>query len=239
MGGEYYYATYSDDNDDGVSDWSRYDSYIEAALPAGEYYAVATNYNSADNGGTGDFYVEFYINEPAAPKLIVSTAADVEFVDAAGVSEIEARTALAAVNLTATDNANETFAINNNPFGWLQITYYGDVHAWQYVNFSIACYEFGTNYMGAAVAVRTTSGLDKIGLPNLNLYPNPAVERITLSGLNGGEQISIIDLNGKIAAMQQALSQETSINVSSLPQGAYLVAVKYNGKLGVVKFIKE
>ncbi|MDR2683934.1 MAG: T9SS type A sorting domain-containing protein [Prevotellaceae bacterium] len=243
--GNYVLVDYNDDyyHDNGNvnSNWSSYDSYIDGTLPAGEYWLVATNFRSANDGGAGSFYIEFYTNQPAAPKQIVSTAADVEYISvAADASDLDVKAALTSVNLTATDNTGETFAINNNPFGWTEITIYNNSSAriWEYINISVACYEIAENYTPATVSVRT-SGLDETGLPDLKLYPNPALEQITISGLNGGERISIVDLNGKIMQTQNSALQETSINVSALVQGTYIVTVQNNGKLGVLKFVKK
>lgn len=61
---------------------------------------------------------------------------------------------------------------------------------------------------------------------HLNVYPNPATDLLTISGLNYDEnaKISIVDLNGKVMLSKNAFGQ-TSMDISSLKPGLYLLRV--------------
>jgi hypothetical protein len=73
----------------------------------------------------------------------------------------------------------------------------------------------------------------------LKLYPNPAVEQITLSGLQGGELITILDLNGRVLSRITGIGDTQSFNVSSLSKGIYLLTIQAKGQMSVMKFVKN
>jgi len=76
---------------------------------------------------------------------------------------------------------------------------------------------------------------DNKGKSSLFLFPNPVKTNLTLSGVTEGATINLIDMNGRL--LQSIITQDDTadINVSSLPQGSYLLQV---GKQ-VIKFIKQ
>ncbi|MDR1343019.1 MAG: Ig-like domain-containing protein [Prevotellaceae bacterium] len=57
------------------------------------------------------------------------------------------------------------------------------------------------------------------------LYPNPASDFVTVSGLGGGEAISVIDAGGSLLFTRRATSDKESIAVGTLPSGIYYVQV--------------
>lgn len=73
---------------------------------------------------------------------------------------------------------------------------------------------------------------------NFNMYPNPATDVLNISSNNGSEikEIKITDLTGKKI---KSLSNVTSINVSDLASGTYIIDVKTNEGNGTSKFIKK
>jgi hypothetical protein len=250
VGGSYVYVDENDDWYDGVYsyDWHGNDSYIETIISeTGEYYAVATNYKSANEGGTGAFYLTIW-NTPTEPEVvlpvIVATTPSVEFINVAlDVTELDIRMALMSlVTLTATDNNQETFEIENNPMAWEILEtvipeFYGTAF---YSNTALLTnYEFAANYQPAQVTIiKTTSGLDNINASKLALYPNPAVEFVSVSGLNGGENLSIINLNGQILSSVKAGGSTQTMSVTGLTRGIYLIAVQNGKKLTALKFVK-
>lgn len=70
------------------------------------------------------------------------------------------------------------------------------------------------------------------------VYPNPANTQVTV--LTSGEitSLKLIDLNGKIVLSNNSVTEST-FDISTLPQGLYVVEVESDGKLGRKKFIKE
>lgn len=61
------------------------------------------------------------------------------------------------------------------------------------------------------------------------LYPNPANESVTLTGLSGNETISIVDLAGKTVLSTENTGTAQTINVSDIQAGIYNVVVISNG----------
>ena len=81
----------------------------------------------------------------------------------------------------------------------------------------------------------TSSLPNQIEIAPLSLYPNPAVDFITVSGLTEDEKtISISDLSGRRIIHIGVDSDATTIDVSNLPTGTYILTTGYrNVKLMV------
>lgn len=56
-------------------------------------------------------------------------------------------------------------------------------------------------------------------------YPNPVTNILTIEGTSSGDQIRIIDVNGNFLATEVGADQETTLDVSQLPQGVLIVNV--------------
>jgi hypothetical protein len=62
--------------------------------------------------------------------------------------------------------------------------------------------------------------------PNLQLYPNPVTSgEVTVTGLTGGETITVVDLTGSKVLVRQASGEEEKLLVGLLPHGVYIVNV--------------
>jgi hypothetical protein len=86
---------------------------------------------------------------------------------------------------------------------------------------------------------------DITGLPNsdprsktLSVFPNPATEKITIETPALGD-ISVLNLNGRQILQQEITEPATTIDVSILKSGIYVVRVTGEKNVGVVKFIKQ
>lgn len=78
----------------------------------------------------------------------------------------------------------------------------------------------------------------------LSLFPNPALEWITLSissSFKGEGTVLITDLFGKVVLMKgiRMGGQEKEIEVSSLPEGVYILAYYTQGLVAHLKFLKQ
>lgn len=75
----------------------------------------------------------------------------------------------------------------------------------------------------------------------MNLYPNPAVNEITLSVENQSEMynISVYDMNGKQIKRMEQLTGNTNIPVSGMSAGTYFMKVQQAGNTTVRKFVVE
>ena len=70
-----------------------------------------------------------------------------------------------------------------------------------------------------------------------NVYPNPAVDKITIGGQDAIKSVSIVDLSGKVVATQFI---GRDIPVAHLPKGVYILKVELgNNKNFTKKIIKQ
>ena len=68
----------------------------------------------------------------------------------------------------------------------------------------------------------------------VTMYPNPAKEDVTVSGLEVGDEISIHDLQGKTIQDLKVTSTEQTLSISSLKAGMYILVVKGKKQLKLV-----
>ena len=80
-----------------------------------------------------------------------------------------------------------------------------------------------TAYFSETVGIEDVEGYDQSGL---RLYPNPAHSSVTVTGLEPGRRIALVDLYGRTLADLRASSTELTIDVSALSPGTYFVRVE-------------
>ena len=75
---------------------------------------------------------------------------------------------------------------------------------------------------------------------NVNIYPNPASSTLTLSNLEGIQQIKIMDLLGNEISNTNVYGNNVKIDVNNLRSGIYFISlIKDNSVKVTRKFIKE
>jgi len=91
--------------------------------------------------------------------------------------------------------------------------------------------------MSAQVVVDDTLGTNDVNFNSgLSLYPNPAIDRITIEHQNSPiDQVDVFDINGRLVKA----SREAQLDVSSLSSGVYIVKVRSNQKHAFIRFIKQ
>jgi phosphatidylserine/phosphatidylglycerophosphate/cardiolipin synthase-like enzyme len=74
----------------------------------------------------------------------------------------------------------------------------------------------------------------------INIYPNPASDKITVKN-NSDElqEVSIYSINGQLMIQKEINSPEMNIDISSLSQGIYVIRISGNSNSFVTKMIKE
>jgi hypothetical protein len=103
--------------------------------------------------------------------------------------------------------------------------------------FSIATTEALNNTFVTGTEVLATKNLAK---PSFKVTPSPAHEYLTISLNEPIHLITIMNVNGAIIQTNSAsVSGETTVNISSLTPGIYLVSVQTENGLSTRKFIKE
>jgi hypothetical protein len=97
--------------------------------------------------------------------------------------------------------------------------------------------------------LKTTNGGFPVGtdekqqMSSLNIYPNPAIDHITIElsepGSNINGTITIFGMSGLSLIQQQVQDSRPEINISLLPKGIYFVKLSSIEKNEFGKFIKE
>ena len=80
-------------------------------------------------------------------------------------------------------------------------------------------------------------GIDEVDGSAISLYPNPATTTVTLTGLEPGAQVTIVDLNGLEISKFKIQNSEFEIDVTSLASGAYYVRITGQRQQAVRKLI--
>ncbi len=68
-------------------------------------------------------------------------------------------------------------------------------------------------------------GIADVDNASISLYPNPATSTVTLTGIEGEAEVSVVDMNGRQVYSGSVKEGSLSIDVSGLSQGAYFVRV--------------
>ena len=84
------------------------------------------------------------------------------------------------------------------------------------------------------VSVPQTQGIDATETLSLSVWPNPAADMVTLTGINASTTAMLYDMRGSIVATF-VVNGETRLNLSNLAAGVYMLRVDNS----VVKIVKE
>jgi len=86
-------------------------------------------------------------------------------------------------------------------------------------------------------------GTDILGDITLNLYPNPTVGKIEVTIENLATEskceILVFDLKGGLLFNKKGISATSQIDLSSQPQGSYIIKILVDGNVSEWKIIKE
>ncbi|SHJ06334.1 Por secretion system C-terminal sorting domain-containing protein [Mesonia phycicola] len=74
---------------------------------------------------------------------------------------------------------------------------------------------------------------------NLNFYPNPMRDNITIENTNAIDQVEVYSLLGQKVIEEHSTQNIVNLNVSHLATGTYFVKVTVSGKLTIFKVVKE
>lgn len=77
----------------------------------------------------------------------------------------------------------------------------------------------------------------------LSIYPNPASTQLYVqtAGFNGGAEVQVFDLNGRMQMQTTLNNTGESIDISELPAGMYVLRLedRQSGRLEVARFVKQ
>ncbi len=84
-----------------------------------------------------------------------------------------------------------------------------------------------------------TLGTNDFVLTNLNYYPNPVKNVLTLSNTSIIDEITLVTIKGETILANKINTKRTEIDLSNLSEGVYFLKVKSEGTEKTVKFLKE
>jgi len=96
-------------------------------------------------------------------------------------------------------------------------------------------------FEGYKIIVGTAGTIEAIINP-ISIHPNPASDKITLSGLNPEMKISalaITNMEGKVIKNVDVTSSTMDVSLNDFESGVYFVVVDHAGGKETMKFIKE
>ncbi|MBX3253595.1 MAG: T9SS type A sorting domain-containing protein [Chitinophagaceae bacterium] len=67
---------------------------------------------------------------------------------------------------------------------------------------------------------------------NISIYPNPVTDKVTITGLKGGESIKFYDVTGRIVHQSKAVNASVIITLEKVSEGVYYISI--TGKDGAV-----
>jgi len=82
------------------------------------------------------------------------------------------------------------------------------------------------------------SGIDDLILENVSIHPNPATSIVTILGAEEFNIVSVYDQTGK-RVIHRKVEALTTLDLSELQPGLFMVKLEGNGKIGISKLIKH
>jgi hypothetical protein len=136
------------------------------------------------------------------------------------------------VHLNATTNEYEKYDSIKRAIGFYPIANHSNTYFISYDAFG--------RYSLYKISCGSGLGLEEKSENHIQIYPNPFKEFITITDLNEGEKtIQLFDLNGSLLMDEQHLTSTSTIDLSSLKQGLYLLKVSQENETSVFKIVKE
>lgn len=96
--------------------------------------------------------------------------------------------------------------------------------------------EFAQNFLSNSTVSTNTPITEE-----LDFYPNPVQDRLTLSNLSNADsgQLYVTDMQGKLLLTEKVRGEGQTVSVKDLPQGVYLLRLESDDTTAVGKFIKQ
>lgn len=100
-------------------------------------------------------------------------------------------------------------------------------------NYPITTNDAQTTFLASLSIVENTENI------NLNIYPNPAKDKFTISAKSKIHQIEIFDMTGKLIKISTVNDNESVQDINYLSNGVYLMKVKTNDGNITARLVKE
>ncbi len=105
---------------------------------------------------------------------------------------------------------------------------------------SNASFDAAYNDLGSIViGANTTLSVDQFEASNFNVFPNPTVDKWTVSSNTNIRTITVFDVLGKQVLMIQPNSQRVQISATNLNSGLYIAKIESDSGTKTMKLIKN
>lgn len=102
---------------------------------------------------------------------------------------------------------------------------------------SYACSFHST--MKGTITVSTTAGVKDINKLQLRIYPNPAIDVITIDGVKTIDYVAVYDISGRQIFSAAASTPVVKVYLDNYAAGTYIVKVTAEGKTQSINVIKK
>ena len=118
---------------------------------------------------------------------------------------------------------------------------FGQGYVYTTLGDSLGIFSSGISAEAIAIDYRMLEGVVQPLLPEVDIYPNPFVSRLTITSQQAVQSIEIFNLAGQKVYLAEAHSSEAlSLNLDFLKEGIYLMKVNYKGGISLThKVIKR
>ena len=90
-----------------------------------------------------------------------------------------------------------------------------------------------------SVDLPTSLGTSRFEKSNLKVYPNPATTNVTIEAYNTIERVSIFNILGQEVLSKNPKANSTSLDISNLQKGTYILRTTSEGKTETTKVLKK
>ncbi|HBG70247.1 MAG: hypothetical protein A2W93_13170 [Bacteroidetes bacterium GWF2_43_63] len=120
------------------------------------------------------------------------------------------------------------YKVNNADHTWL-------VPGANDISYTIEIWNFFKRFQHATLSVEETNA------PRLSVYPNPTTDILQVNGFNDADHglLTLMDLSGRTLSQTCFENGFTTLNVSKLPAGIYLLQLSGENVFETVRFVKE
>ena len=98
-----------------------------------------------------------------------------------------------------------------------------------------------TSFTGYKIVVGTAGTIEAV-LDPIKVQPNPASDKITVSGLSSALKVSsmvVTNMEGKVVRNVEVSASTVDVNLNGLENGIYFVVVNHSAGTETIKFIKQ
>ena len=92
---------------------------------------------------------------------------------------------------------------------------------------------------GITMELDHTAGIEDLKQFNFSYYPNPTKGKLHLSALENIEDVELVNLLGQNVLSEKLNSRNSTLDISHLTKGIYIMKLSINGAVGAYKIIKE